>query len=71
MNRQTKQLKPCPFCGCISVKLELMNEYEDKPIYAVQCQDCSSCGPYSLFKSIALNAWQKRHEVKDEIPTTS
>lgn len=51
------ELKPCPFCGSIKVRITF---YDDNDVCVVECQDCGALGPIALESAKAIEAWNKR-----------
>lgn len=49
------QLKPCPFCGCESVKLR-----NDERFWWAECVGCTARGPLAYNLRIATSAWNRR-----------
>ena len=45
--------RPCPFCG--STRLAIASD--TIPLYAVQCGDCSACGPCAATPDEATSEW--------------
>lgn len=44
--------KPCPFCGCYSIKFE-----EVLTAHRVVCENCDSCGPIKSDQEQAIEGW--------------
>lgn len=62
MNQQASELKPCPFCGCVSVELKNNHpKHYDMIVYYVECRDCQAFGPCSSNFRIAEKAWNNRY----------
>jgi Lar family restriction alleviation protein len=57
MNRESNELKPCPFCG----SADLRADPEDMLVTTwVTCNKCGSQGPYGDTPKGAIEAWNKR-----------
>lgn len=59
--RQT--LKPCPFCGSISV--DIMETIRNPTLYSVECRGCDCSTNVYYSREEAVNAWNTRtpHEL--------
>jgi Lar family restriction alleviation protein len=56
-------IKPCPFCSSRDVAVETLGT-ENRPFYAVSCDDCEATGPLSDSYDGAIEAWNTRHAAK-------
>lgn len=60
-----KKIKPCPFCG----KDEGVDSYDEtmERNRVIRCMNCGAVGPWCGQLSDAIEAWDERHEVKNDI----
>ena len=54
----SKELKPCPFCGCNKTYSWHIGHY-DKP-WIVECCRCQAQGPHSDTEDEAFKLWNRR-----------
>lgn len=70
----TPSLKPCPFCGCAEILLQLHPragrgfEHQGDDVWTVGCRDCGASVPgryNALGKTLIVAAWNTRKEKPD------
>ena len=54
----TDDLKPCPFCGCMTPEVRYDME---KRAYYVYCAGCDAMGGDRSNRSYAISVWNKRY----------
>ena len=61
----SEELKPCPFCSCGTVELEVVS-MNNESISWVHCNGCSACGPEIDTKENAVKFWNTRAPQSDK-----
>lgn len=62
-------LRPCPFCGSYARLVRCYNGWvPEHPTYMVVCDKCTAQGLKTKEPEIAVKAWNRRAESKEEWP---
>ena len=62
MTTNTEQLKPCPFCGGVDIRVHMYGSVllGGEPDGFAQCHDCSTTGPTGASQELVVAAWNRR-----------
>ena len=60
----SEELKPCPFCGCESERLEMKTR--DDGFYFVYCPCCGAQSAAVINKETATSSWNWRIQENDD-----
>lgn len=55
-----EELKPCPFCGGLAIRLLDVDDYTSESYNAIKCKICGARTKYFDELYTALEAWNRR-----------
>jgi Lar family restriction alleviation protein len=64
-----EELKPCPFCGGVDIRIESEDIGMNEPVidYEIFCMNCNSVAAHGCCRTeeAAIKAWNRRSGKKD------